>query len=148
MAYARGTAAPSSNPPSLSLVERKRRKRLCTHCLGEKEADQFKWCAVCRVAGALRSALYREDHKKRGLCIVCTETSEYNRSRHAKRVRCTHHLEYDNALHQARYAKRRAAGLCAYCKSESPDKYFCDPCALRWHGTKTRRPVQPMRKAA
>lgn len=140
MAYARGTGT-----GSISTLIKRQRRRLCTKCTSEKDADGMKWCAPCRLASAIAHRMFYWNQKKAHLCVRCVDSAHRTRE-HGHYCHCADHNKYRNDWCRARYERLRAGSLCVRCGvTRSPDMAVCDACKDKI-ANRTRRLPPPPRK--
>jgi hypothetical protein len=140
MAYASAAVARSTSSVS-------KRKLVCTHCFEEKEKDGFKWCTVCRIAGAVANRAFYWDHKKRRLCVRCIEAAHRTRT-HGYYARCDDHRKRGNVYQNDMRQGRRSEGKCAWCAKPNLDTYLCESCLAIGRKSKQKQKglLLPMKK--
>lgn len=104
----------------------------CAKCGDEREVKKFKWCIPCRIAGALRHLLYRNEHIKRRLCTECTDGNHYS-NKYKRRLRmCLHHRQYHNEWAANKYEISKRKKICVVChKRKTTRTVVCDKCTAK-----------------
>lgn len=125
-------------------------EHVCPHCKGRHRDPQYKMCGVCRDLTAAYHRVYRDDHRKRGLCTECIERRRKGEYIPGERyMKCQHHIDYHRDWNAEHRASKRKAGLCVYgaCQNRT-SSYLCDLHAEQAYARKAKRTGRPYRKAA